>query len=183
MSSQATADLLISSQAPLPDMGRWFALHTRARNERVVAWRLTQQGVTTFLPVTIEVRRWSDRKKRIETPLFSCYVFVRLSGTAEERLAMYHTDGIFGVVGARGEGIAIPDEQIDSIKTLVEQKIACREHPFLKVGQRVRVHGGAMDGIEGVLQACNGDRTLVVSVDAIQRSLAIRIEGYDVEVL
>lgn len=183
MSSNAIADFATPSQLPAPQMGRWYAVHTRARNERAVSWRLTQQGVTTFLPITTEVRRWSDRKKRIEVPLFSCYVFARLSGASEERLAMYRTEGIFGVVGVRGEGIAIPDEQIEAIRTLVEQNIACREHPFLKVGQRVRVRGGAMDGVEGVLQACNGDRTLVVSVDAIQRSLAIRIEGYDVDVL
>lgn len=183
MSSIAVAELQPAGQTPIQDTGQWFALHTRARNERVVAWRLTQQGVITFLPVTTEVRRWSDRKKRIEVPLFSCYVFVRLNGATEERLAMYRTDGIFGIVGMRGEGTAIPAEQIDAIRTLVEQRIAYREHPFLKVGQRVRVRGGAMDGVEGVLKACNGDCSLVVSIDAIQRSLAVRIEGYDVEVL
>lgn len=183
MSSSAMAALVTPSQIPVPDTGRWFAVHTRARNERAVAGRLTQQGVTTFLPVTTEVHRWSDRKKQVEVPLFSCYVFARLTGAPQERLAMYRTEGIFGLVGVRGEGIAIPDEQMDAIRKLVDERVSCREHSFLKVGQRVRVRGGAMDGVEGILQACNGDRTLVVSIDAIQRSLAVRIEGYDVDVL
>ena len=124
MSSNAIAELLTPNQISVPDTRRWYAVHTRARNERVVSLRLTQQGVTTFLPITTEVRLWSDRKKRIELPLFSCYVFARLNGAPEERLAMYRTDGIFGIVGVRGEGTAIPDEQIDAIRTLVEQKIA-----------------------------------------------------------
>ena len=75
----------------------------------------------------------------------------------------------------------IPDEQIDSIQRLLSHKIACQAHPFLKVGQRVRVRGGALEGMEGILTCYNKDQSLVISIDAIQRSLAVRIEGYDVE--
>jgi transcription antitermination factor NusG len=63
----------------------------------------------------------------------------------------------------------------------MEQKVGCHSHPFLKVGQRVRVRGGALDGMEGVLVSQNGDDSLVISVDAIQRSLSVRINGYRVE--
>src|ERR1700742_2915393 len=121
MSGSAMAAWVTPSQIPVADTGRWFAVHTRARNERAVACRLTQQGVTTFLPVTTEVHRWSDRKKQVEVPLFSCYVFTRLTGAPQERLAMYRTEGIFGLVGVRGEGIPIPDEQMDAIRKLVDE--------------------------------------------------------------
>ena len=85
--------------------------------------------------------------------------------------------------GAKGEGTPIPDEQIEAVRILLNEQLPWSEHPFLKIGQRVRIRGGAMDGVEGILLARNGDRTLVVSVDVIQRSLAVRIEGYHVEPL
>ena len=85
------------------------------------------------------------------------------------------------IVGTRGAGLAIPDQQIDAVRLLLAEQLPCSNHPFLKIGQRVRICGGAMDGVEGVLLASNGDRTLIVSVDVIQRSLAVRIEGYHVE--
>jgi transcription antitermination factor NusG len=159
----------------------WYAVHTRARHERVVTQRLQEQGVTTFLPLVTEVHRWSDRQKSVELPLFGCYVFVKLSPTAEERLRVLRVDGVFKFVGARGLGTPIAETQIDAVRTLIGQQVPWSAHPFLQIGQRVRVRGGALDGLEGILLSRNDDNTLVVSIDAIQRSLAVRIEGYDVE--
>ena len=172
-----------SSPVPVTELDRshCYAVQTRARHEKVVSERLHEQGVTTFLPMISEVHRWSDRRKKVELPLFSCYVFVRMVPRNEERVRVHRVNGVFGIVGVRGEGIPIPDEQIQAVRTLVSEKLPWSFHPFLKIGQRVRIRGGSMDGVEGVLVARNGDRTLVVSIDAIQRSLAVRIEGYDVE--
>jgi transcription antitermination factor NusG len=163
----------------------WYAVQTRARNEKVISQRLQEQGLTTFLPLVTEVRRWSDRKKKIELPLFSCYVFVKLViSNNHERMCVYRTNGVFGIVSMRGEAIPIPEEQIDALRTVVtQQQITWSPHPFLKVGQSVRLRGGALDGVEGVLLSCNENRTLIISVNAIQRSLAVRVEGYDVEPL
>jgi transcription antitermination factor NusG len=162
-------------------MDHWYAVQTRARHEQVIAHRLREQGVTTFLPLITEVHRWSDRRKSVELPLFSCYVFVKLSTTGEQRLRVLRVDGVLKFVGARGRGIPIAETQIESIRTLIGQKIPWSAHPFLQIGQRVRVRGGSLDGVEGILVSRNEDNTLVVSVDAIQRSLAVRIQGYDVE--
>jgi transcription elongation factor/antiterminator RfaH len=162
----------------------WYAVQTRARNEKAIAARLQEQGLTTFLPLVTEVRRWSDRKKKIVTPLFSCYVFVRLvAGNNDERMRVYRTNGVFRIVSMRGEMIPVPDEQIEALRTVVTQEVPWSEHPFLKTGQRVRIRGGSLEGVEGVLLSRDGDRTLIISVDAIQRSLAVRVEGYDVEAL
>jgi transcription antitermination factor NusG len=90
-------------------------------------------------------------------------------------------DGVFGLVGGRGEGAPIPDEQIAAVRSLVGGQLPWSVHPFLKLGQRVRIRSGALDGMEGILVSRNGDRSLVISVDAIQRSLAVRVEGYEVE--
>jgi len=164
-----------------PEELRWYALHTRARHEKAVERRLRDQGMETFLPTTMEVHRWSDRKKKVEVPLFSCYVFVRCALSAEDRTRVYQVESVHGFVGSRGASLPIPDEEIESIQKVVTQTAPWRAHPFLKVGQRVRVRGGAMDGVEGVFLSENGDHSLIISVEAIQRSMAVRIDGYDVE--
>jgi transcription antitermination factor NusG len=159
----------------------WYGLQTRPRHEKIVAQRLEERGVTTFLPLVTEVHRWSDRKKSVQMPLFGCYVFARFVPNRTERLRVLRVDGVFGLVGMRGEGTPIPDGQIDAVRNLVEGEVAWSAYPFLKIGQRVRIRSGALNGVEGILISRNGDRTLVISVDAIQRSLAVRVEGYEVE--
>jgi transcription antitermination factor NusG len=173
--------------APLPmgsvENAQWYAIHTRARHERRVEQRLSSQGMTTFLPITREVHRWSDRRKKIEVPLFSCYVFIHSALSPQDRLRVFRDDSVLGFVGVCGQGIPIPDEQIDAVRTLIAQDISWSFHPFLKAGQRVRIRGGALDGIEGIFLSRSGDDRLIVSVDAVQRSLAVRISGYDIEVV
>jgi len=166
------------------ELACWYAVQTRARSEKAIAERLKEQGLTTFLPLVTEVRSWSDRKKKVELPLFSCYVFAKLvASNNDERMRVYRTNGVFRIVSMHGEAIPIPDEQIDALRTVVTQQIPWIEHPFLKIGQKVRIRGGSLDGVEGVLLSSNRDRTLIISVDAIQRSLSVRVEGYDVEPL
>jgi transcription antitermination factor NusG len=177
--SHEVASMLVT--LPAAEEVRWYALHTRARHERVVEHRLREQGMETFLPMVRETHRWSDRKKTVDVPLFSCYVFVRCVLNSDDRTRVYRVGSVHGFVGTRGAGMPIPDEQIESVRTALSQPTPCRSHPFLKVGQRVRVCGGAMDGVEGVFLSENGDQSLVISVDVIQRSLAIRIDGYDVK--
>jgi len=172
-----------SNMAAMPGSGieSWYAVHTRARHEKVVEQRLREQGMTTFLPLVTEVHGWSDRRKSVELPLFGCYVFVKLAPIGEERLRVLRIDGVFKFVGARGLGTPIAEGQIDAVRTLVGQQIPWSAHPFLQIGQRVRVRGGALDGVEGILLSRDEDHSLVVSIDAIQRSIAVRIQGYDVE--
>jgi len=161
----------------------WFAVHVRARHEKVIDQRLRDNGISTFLPLVREVHGWSDRRKVVETPLFSCYVFARVLPRNDCRLRVLMVDGVLRFVGPGTQGIPIPEEQIEAVRKLVEEGLPYSSYPFLKIGQRVRIRSGALDGVEGVLISRSGERTLVVSVDAIQRSLAVRIEGYDLEPL
>jgi len=161
----------------------WFALYTRARHEKVVTTSLQRRGLTAFLPLVSQVHRWSDRQKRIQVALFPGYIFVRTADTPESFVRVLETPGIVGFVGAGGRGIPIPEKQIEDIRTVLGQDMPCALHPFLRVGQRVRVHGGCLDGVEGLLVAINGNKSLVISVESIPRSIAICIEGYDVEIL
>lgn len=162
---------------------QWYALHTRSRHEKVVAALVQQKGVTTFLPLFSRVHRWSDRRKTVQVPLFPGYTFLRVDATPETCIRILQTPGVVRFVGTGWRGIPIPEKQIQDIQTLLAQNVPCASFPFLRVGQRVRIRGGCLDGIEGRLVTVKGDRTLVISVEPILHSLAIRLEGYDVEIL
>lgn len=161
----------------------WYALYTRARHEKAVDASLRQKGVTTFLPLLSRVHRWSDRRKTVQVSLFPGYTFVRVSATAETCVRILQTAGVVGFVGIGRRGIPIPDKQIEDIQTVLTQNIPCAIFPFLRVGQRVRIRGGCLDGIEGRLVTLKGDRRLVISVEPILHSLSILLDGYDVEIL
>jgi transcription antitermination factor NusG len=142
---------------------------------------LEQKGLRTFLPLRTEMREWTDRRMKVEVPLFSCYVFVNITKAPEMRVAVLHTPGILSFVGGNHLGSAIPDHEIDSIHSILENKVAFSCHPFLEIGQKVRVRGGALNGVEGILTRINGCNRLVISVQTIQRSLSVTVDGYDVE--
>jgi transcription antitermination factor NusG len=179
----AVSSLALDLSQPVPqvDTESWYGLHTRPRHEKIVARRLEERGVTSFLPLVTEVHRWSDRKKTVQMPLFGCYVFAKFVANRVDRLRVLRVDGVFGLVGSQGEGSPIPEEQIQAVRSLVETQVPWSSHPFLKIGQRVRIRSGVLDGLEGILVSRNGDRSLVISIDAIQRSLAVRVEGYEIE--
>ncbi len=164
---------------------QWYAIHTRSRHEKFVVNQLEQRGIQTFLPTINEVHRWSDRRKIVQLPLFSCYAFAHMRLLPELWHKVMQTNGVLRFVGGNGngEGVAIPESQIENLRTLLSSDVRYTLCPFLQVGQRVRVRGGALDGIEGLLIARNGDRTLVISIEPIQRSIAVRIDEYQVEAI
>jgi transcriptional antiterminator NusG len=167
--------------ARLLNQACWYAVRTRSRHEKLVARQLESQGIESFLPVVTQTHNWSDRRKQVETPLFSGYAFLRMIHSSDDRVRVLQTQGVVSFVGVHGTGTPIPDHQIEDIKTLVASRVPYEERPFLHIGQRVRVRGGALDGIQGILVAENGDRSLVISVEPIQRSLCVRVAGYEVE--
>ena len=159
----------------------WYAVTTRSQHERLVAKQLEIQGITTLLPVIKEIHRWSDRRKIVEMPMFRGYLFVRCCMSPVFRRAILFARGAVNFVTMQGNPVPIPDLQIESIRKALTNEGTCFAHRFLKIGQHVRVRGGALDGVEGILISLQNDRCVVISVDAIQRSLAVRIEGYDLE--
>lgn len=159
----------------------WYALQTRSRHEKKVAAELSEKGLHAFLPLLTQVHRWSDRNKQVEVPLFPGYVFVRTLPMPEARVSVLRTPGVANFVGNHGKGTPIPDKQIEDIQSILAHKVPVATHPFLSINQRVRIRGGSLDGVEGVLVGMNADLSLVVSVDLIQRAVAIRVSGYEVE--
>lgn len=159
----------------------WYAVHTLARHEKRVVAQFEEKRVCTFLPVLRQIHRWSDRRVKVEVPMFSCYAFVRIVHTVEERLKVLQTPGVLGFVGSERQGTPIPDEQIESLRIAISENILCSPYPFVSAGKRVRIRGGSLDGVEGILVRQGEDQTFVVSVDLLHRSISIRVEGYDVE--
>ena len=167
----------------VPEESSWYAIHTRPRNEKWIAQQLQEKRVFTFLPLLQQIHQWSDRRSMVEVPMFSCYVFVRIPQTTAERLKVLRTPGVLAFVGSERQGTTIPDEQIESLQTAIREKIPCAAHPFISVGQRVRIRGGSLDGTQGILVRQGSEQSVVVSVELLQRSVAIRVEGYDIELV
>lgn len=160
----------------------WYAIQTRYRFEKKVAAQLRNKSVETFAPLRGEVHRWSDRQKVVPVPLFSGYVFVHLQASLASRLAVLRTEGVIRFVNLHGVPIAIPGKQIEDLQQLLSRRVPCSLHAFLKIGQRVRIRGGCLDGLEGILEE-SWQKTMVISLECIQRSVAIEIEGYELDLV
>jgi transcription termination/antitermination protein NusG len=159
----------------------WYAVHVRSRHEKKVVGEFERKGIVNYLPTIVETRQWSDRRVSVESPLFSCYAFVNIPPSAKSRVAVLQTPGVLSFVGGNQDGASIPESEIEQIRTVLARKVPFATHPFLQIGQRVRVRGGALDGVEGILSRSNGGNRLVISVQTIQRSLSVTVEGYQVE--
>ena len=160
---------------------RWYAIHTKSRCEKRVADALQKRGILIFLPLLRQLNRWSDRWRTVEFPAFSCYVFAQIEPTPEARVQVLKVPNVFSFVGREPLGTWIPDVEIDSLRTVFQSGVACHAHPFLNVGDRVRIRGGSLHGVEGILAGRNGDQSVVISVELLGRSLSVRVEGYDLE--
>lgn len=162
----------------------WYAIHTRYQHEVAVQRQLEQDRIHCYLPTLDEVRQWSDRKKRVKVPLFSCFLFVRGIYSPHMHHAVIRKPGVLGFVGIGRQGTPIPDSEIESIRQLLASRIPFSPYPFVNTGQRVRIRGGALDNVEGIVVSNNG-RKLIVSVETIHRSIAVQLEdgGYGVDVI
>jgi transcription antitermination factor NusG len=179
----ATLSTVYSSAAPFDSIvtGNWYAIQTSPRHEKAVASHLQTDGIECLLPLMVEEHKWSDRRKSVSLPLFPGYVFVQLHRYSWERLDVLRRPGVVRFVGSQREAAPIPLDEIESVRRLVETKIPCRPHQFLTLGQRVRIRSGALSGLEGILLRVTDNDTLVLSISFIQRSLSLRVEGYDFE--
>lgn len=153
----------------------WYALHIRSKFERVASATLSGKGYEEFLPVYSSKRRWSDRQKEIELPLFPGYLFCRFD--AQERLLpILTTPGVISIVGAGRVPAPIPEQQIDAIRTVIRSGLCAQPWPHLAVGSKVVIERGPLAGIEGVTLDVDKKYRLIVSVPLLQRSVAVEID-------
>ncbi len=157
----------------------WHALYTRHQHEKAVAGLLSKKGFEVFLPLYMTTHRWKDRNRILSLPLYPSYVFLR--GGLDRRLAILTTPGTIGVVGYAGRASRIPDEEIEAIRRLVESKLKAEPHPFLRDGDWVRVKSGPLEGIEGILVRKKNMYRLVLSVELLEKSISVEVDGALVE--
>lgn len=160
---------------------RWYAIYTSANHEKSVAEQLRLRTVEHFLPLYESLRRWKDRSVKLKLPLFPGYVFVRL--VLRDKLSVVQIPGVARLVGFDGTPAALPDEEIEALRTSFVTGVRVEPHPFLTVGRRVRVKAGPLAGMEGVLVQRKGKFRVVISIELIQRSVAVQLDEPDLEPL
>jgi transcription antitermination factor NusG len=156
----------------------WYALTVRPRYEKAVADALEGKGYEQFLPLYASRREWSDRVKTVHLPLFAGYVFLRLDIT--RRLPVLKTPGVVSFVSLGPEPTPIDAPEIESIRSLVRSGVPVGPWPYLKEGQEVEVTRGALKGVRGILLKVKSQLRLVISVNLLQRSVAVEVDRDDV---
>jgi len=159
----------------------WYAIWTRSRHEKIVRDQLVKKGdVDVFLPTIGKWSRWKDRKKKIDWPLFPGYVFARF--VPDERIGILKVDGVVQIISNNGMLSPIPEEEIESIRTLVESELAYDPVPLIKEGDMVKVTSGPLKGVVGRLITKKGAHArLVLSVDLIGQAVSVEVDAADVK--
>jgi transcription antitermination factor NusG len=163
----------LDSEAELECRERWFAIQTYSKHESKIAAELTAAGVTVFFPTSRQVRQWSDRRKVLQVPLFSCYVFIKVILSDACYLRILRVPGVVRWLTLNGSPCEIPTEQIEAVRRVIATGIPSSPYPFLQTGDRVRVHGGCLEGLEGVLVSDPKGKKLVLTIEQLQRSICI----------
>lgn len=153
----------------------WFALQVRARHELGITNYLCGQGYESFLPLYKCRKRWSDRVKEVQSPLFPGYLFCRFD--PQDRLPVMKIPGVMQIVGANRVPLPVDEVEISAIQTLVASGMPNQPWPFLQVGERVRIESGSLCGIEGILMDFKGTHRLVLSITLLQRSVSVEIDS------
>jgi transcription antitermination factor NusG len=164
----------------IPTSGqRWFALTAKHQHEPTVARLLDAKGFEVFQPTYTVVRRWKDRNKVIKLPLFPGYVL--FCGGLERRVDVLSTPGVFSIVSFGETAAEISSEEIAAIRRATLNRMAIQPHPFLTVGDRVRVVRGPLVGVTGILQKQKDACRLILSIELLGRSAAVEIDATIVE--
>ncbi len=181
----APAAVNTTSHVDYPDMApsffepHWYVAYTSANHEKRVTQQLLERSVENFLPLYDSVRRWKDRRMKLQLPLFPGYVFVRLP--LRERLKVLQVPGVARLIGFNGQPAALPDKEIEALRTGLAAQLRAEPHPYLTVGRRVRVKSGALEGVEGILIRKKNACRVVLSLDLIMRSASVEVDASDLE--
>lgn len=159
----------------------WFAAYTSARHEKRVTEHLKQREVESFLPLYETLHRWKNGRHRVQLPLFPGYVFVHLA--LREKLRVLQVPGVVELVSFNGVPAALPDAEIETLRNALSAGLPAQPFPFLRVGSRVEICRGPLQGLRGILLRRQGQLRVVLSVEMIMRSIVVEVEAADVVVL
>jgi len=152
----------------------WYALYTRPRHEKKVYDELVGKGIVAFLPVVKRLRQWKDRRKWVEMPLFSSYVFVNIE--LKDRFEALETRGVVRMVSFGGVPAAIPDWQIEQLRQVIKHPESLKPEKYLREGDYVEVIEGPFKGIKGYLREIRGQYRIAILIDGIYQSASFEID-------
>ena len=162
----------------------WHALYVRSRSEKKVLSQLEDMGIRAYLPMVTVVKQWSDRRKKVEEPLFKSYVFV--CSNDKEYISILNVYGVVKFVTFEKKAVMVPENQILAIKIFVSDYEHGEEYKMnndedLKVGQMVRIINGPMKGLTGRLQQIQNKRHLIVYLEVVGQSIPVHIPRAKIE--
>ena len=157
-----------------PHVKYWYAVYVRSRQEKKVHQLFKERGIESSLPLIKTTRKWSDRKKKVEIPLFRGYVFVKID-VGRDKLNILQTDGVVKFIGIRNKPSRIPDEEIHWVHMMVEKSDTVQNEKEIPEGQKVRVTVGPFKGVEGVAMRAGNQSRLVVVIESIIHAVSIEI--------
>jgi len=152
--------------------------YTKPRHEKRVEQQMQNCGIDCFLPLYLSLRRWKDRRKQLQLPLFPGYVFVHFSLT--DRLRVLQLPGVLEFVSFQGRPAVLAETEMEILRNGLDPARA-EPYPFLTVGRRVRIHAGPVAGLEGVLVRRKSRMRVVVSIDSIRRAIAVEVDAKEIE--
>jgi transcription antitermination factor NusG len=170
-----TLDAIPSTEALPSAGGPWYAIRVRSKFESAVSASLQGKGYDTFLPVYRLQRRWSDRVKELDLPLFPGYLFCRFN-PHERLLPILTTPGVLDIVGYGKTPVPVDDQEIGAVKSILRSGLGAEPWPFLRVGSEVYIEAGPLAGVEGIITNTDKVYRLIVSVNLLQRSVAVEID-------
>lgn len=166
------ADIVKNEPRTLPV--HWYAVYTRPRAEKQVNERLQEKGIHSYLPLQKKLRQWSDRKKWVETPLFSSYIFVKIDRSDYDEVLK--TDGVVKYISFEGKAASIPQDQIDNLRIIVDSNAEVETNwETRRRGDKVRVNGGVLKGLTGELISDGARKKVLVRIDSLDQNLVVEV--------
>jgi transcription antitermination factor NusG len=159
----------------------WYAVRVKSNFEEIAATGLTARDHTVFLPTYKVRRRWSDRIKDIQVPLFSGYVFCQLQPS--NTLPVLTAPGVIDIVSFGRELAVVDERELEAVRAVLRASLGARPRPYLESGRKVLIGEGPLRGVEGIVVESHGALSLVVSVSLLCRSLSVKVEREWVEPL
>jgi transcription antitermination factor NusG len=182
---RSLSEMLETQSAPVPSHEvsesprKWYAVHTRPSREKRTADHFSYHGLENFMPHYRVVRRWKNRcTKTSDIPLFPSYLFVRIAPA--ERIRVLEVPSVISIVGRGREPLPLLDFEIESLRAGLHLRHA-EPHPHLVVGQRARIRGGALAGMEGVVVRKSNSLRVVLTLDLIMQSVSVEVDGDELE--
>lgn len=172
--SQSTSEKPLVPVSILSKQLTWYAIYTRPRHEKKIFARLLQEKIDAFLPMQTTIRQWSDRKKKVSEPLFSCYIFVHIS--SKDYYRVLNQDGVVRYVTFEGKAVTIPEKQIRLIQNLLDLNVDIEEssEPIPK-GAMVEIKAGPLAGVTGQLIERTGKKRVVIRIEEINKALLVNV--------